>query len=777
MSDTPVTSRVREIWLVHHTHVDIGYTEPQDAVLRKQAEFLAQVLDFCTATDSRPAGERFVWTCEVSWTVKAFLARFPERAAEFFRRVREGRIEVTALYLQLTDLFTRELLEETADYAFDLGRQNDFEVVTAMNDDVNGWTWGLPDLLAARGVLYMDTAINETRSRGVRPRPALLRWTGPAGGGVLFWHSDGYLHGNGLGLDRPGAEDRVFSYLKRLEQNGYPHTAVEVRMQGANHDNAPPGLWLCEAVRNWNAAHPVGPRFRLATARQWFEHAAKAWSAPVVEWRAGWPDWWADGNGSAAAESALVRRALADLATLKTLTATTGRAADSARIDCAREAAAFFCEHTWGAWCSTDTPDSLSSRSQWNRKAGFAYTAAVEAGSLLQDALSAEAAGRRDGRPGVLVFNPAAHVRSDVVELIAVDADLGLPSSAWLPAPAPFDEGPAFHLVDEQTGVAVAVQREPVMADSARRPARRLRFLARDLPPRALRRYRVVAGELGPATRADECRQQVTTGERGIQSVRDTQSGDPWFSAGGECVLGEVVYETVPGPFGREKICGWSGIRRDAPFSRTSLRFGPPVPLHTPHGRGMRLAACDLPGSLRALTLDVVAYRDIARLDLFYRLDKEPNQEAEALYVAFPLSSAVFAAERPSATVYLDLPGAVLRPGLDQVPGTATDWHSLQHYFAVAAGGRTIVVASPDVPLVQINGINTGKWQEAVLPHNGLVMSWVMNNYWFTNFPAAQGGALAWRYSLQSFAGGFDRNQAERFAAEIRRPLAAVAIQ
>jgi hypothetical protein len=114
----------------------------------------------------------------------------------------------------------------------------------------------------------------------------------------------------------------------------------------------------------------------------------------------------------------------------------------------------------------------------------------------------------------------------------------------------------------------------------------------------------------------------------------------------------------------------------------------------------------------------------------------------------------------------------VLRPGCDQVFGTATDWHSLQHYFAVESGERNLVVASLDIPLVQVNGINTGQWQEALPPHNGLVMSWVMNNYWFTNFPAAQGGGFSWRYRLQAFPGAFDERAADRFARALRQPLA-----
>jgi hypothetical protein len=766
-------TRPWEIWLVHHTHVDIGYTEPQDVILRKHAEFVAQALDHCTATDALPPGERFCWTCEVAWTVKAFLARYPERADEFFRRVREGRIEVTALYLQLTDLFTQELLEETTDYALALGRQHDFEVVTAMNDDVNGWAWGLPDLLARRGVRYMDTAINETRALGVRPRPALFRWAGPQGGSVLFWHSHGYLTGNGLALDQAGAEERVAGFLKGLEDSGYPHHIIEVRIHGENHDNAPPGLWISAAARRWNAAHFTGPKVRVATPRAWFEEAAARWPVPVVEHKAGWPDWWADGNGSAARESALVRRAQADLVTLKAM-ADGGAAVPPGladRTERAREAAAFFCEHTWGAWCSTDTPDSLTSQAQWNTKAGYAYTAAVEARSLVQDALAAEARRRSDGKPGILVFNPSDHIRSDVVELTAADADLGLPAPGWVPGPVRTEPGPAFHLMDEETGVAVPVWRAPAIADSARRPAQTIRFLARDLAARGFRRYRIVAGE-GPAGGPASPCLAIAADERGLVGIRDWRTGSEWLHRAA-FALGEVVYESIPGPYGREKLCGWGGVRRDCPFERTSLRFGPPEPLALPYGSGLRLAAHDLPGSLRSLTLDIVTYADLPRVDLWYQLDKLSNAEAEALYVAFPLASTLKSESRTLNTVFLDLPGAVMRPGLDQVPGTATDWHSLQHGFAVERGDSTVVVASPDVPLVQVNGINTGKWQEALPEHNGLVMSWVMNNYWFTNFPAAQGGAFAWRYSLQAFPGGLDGAAADRFARAVRQPLAA----
>lgn len=765
------------VFLVHHTHVDIGYTEPQRVILRKHADFVAQALDFCTASDTLPPGERFCWTCEVAWTVKAFLQQYPHRREEFFRRVREGRIEVTALYLQLTDLFTLELLEETTDYACQLAKQHGFELLTAMNDDVNGWAWGLPDLLRRRGVRYMDTAINETRALGVRPRPRPYRWTGPEGGTLLLWHGDGYLQGNALRLGQPAAEESIERYLSHLEASGYPTTSIEVRVHGRCHDNAPPGLWLCDAVQAWNKTYQQ-IHLVLCTPRQWFEHIEANWGDPIQEHRLAWCDWWADGNGSALYEVAAVRQAQADLKTIGSLAGFTGAAPQAERLQHAREAATFFCEHTWGAWCSTDDPASLSSKAQWNTKAEFGYAAAVEAQSLLRDMLWTEVIKAADDGPGLLVFNPLPDARTDAVELLVADADMGLPAPPWVPTPRREDPPSPFHLQDVQTGQRISVERRPAIDTSARKAAQIVRFIVNNLPP-GLRRYRALPGEHKTATRC-RLRSLEIQGPRltvvmsadgaGITSVRDARAGLEQVRPGTGFALGEVIYETIPGPFGREKLCGWGELKRDCAFARTPLRFESPKWVETPYGARVRLLGRNLPGSLIRLSLEIIVYDDLPRMDLHYELDKAPTTEAEALYCALPLGSG----ERPE--VWLNVPGGWMRPGLDQIAGSASDWHSLQHGLAVVGGGRCVAVASPDVPLVQVNGINTGRWQPQLPPHNGLVMSWVLNNYWFTNFPASQGGTLRWKYSLMAWPSGLDRRTVGKFLAEIRQPMAAALI-
>jgi len=493
MNNSSKLTRPWKIYLVHHTHVDIGYTEPQETIFRKHAEYIAHALDYCAATDRLPPGERFCWTCETAWTVKVFLQRYPERAEEFFRRVREGRVEITGIYVQLTDLFGKRLLERALDYSVELGRKHGFAVVTAMNDDVNGWAWGLPKMLAERGIRYFDTAINETRSLAVRPRPRPFYWASPDAGRVLMWHGDGYLHGNALGFDGPDAERRAINYLASLEASGYPHNAVAVRIHGENHDNAPPGLWISKMVHEWNEKHEF-LKLQICTAQEWFKHVEQHWPESMPEKRAGWPDWWADGNGSALYETALIRSAQAKLETVEILESL-GSKPDRALLESARESAMLFCEHTWGAWCSTDDPDCLETKAQWNIKAGFAYTAASAANNLLEDVLRGHAR-KTASAPGIIVFNPSSTARSDLVEVIVPDTALGADPNAQVMDKENTCPGIEFYLVDVKTNRKITGQRKPAIITSARRSAQTFRFMASDIPPLGLKEYRIEKGRI-----------------------------------------------------------------------------------------------------------------------------------------------------------------------------------------------------------------------------------------------------------------------------------------
>ncbi len=52
------------VYLLPHSHVDIGYTDIQPEVERVHREILAKALDLCRKTADYPLGSRFKWNSE-----------------------------------------------------------------------------------------------------------------------------------------------------------------------------------------------------------------------------------------------------------------------------------------------------------------------------------------------------------------------------------------------------------------------------------------------------------------------------------------------------------------------------------------------------------------------------------------------------------------------------------------------------------------------------------------------------------------------------------------
>jgi len=815
---------VEEIFLIHHTHTDLGYTQPQPRVLPKHADYIARALDYCTETDDYPEPAKFRWVCEVAWGVRQFLAVYPNRAEEFFRRVREGRIELTAMFFHFTAVIGRPLLERSLDYAVGLAREHGLPLVTAMNTDVNGWAWPLVDLLAARGITYFDIAPNEVRALGVRPRQRPFRWQGPAGGEVLGWQHTGYMGNFHFARDAgPAFTDAAVAptlqMIEALRDEGYPHRAVALRMLGDPWDNAPPGRWLADYVRDWNAARDW-PKLRIATAREWFEEIEHHWPSPPELRAAAWPDWWADGAGSAMAETAWTRGAEADIEAAAALERAGGRV-DHVAVERAATAAMFFFEHTWGAWDSTDDPDGLDARAQWNHKADYAYTAAVEARDAVQSAVRSlskrsmgvspmsptgvppvarptgvshheDAAAHADAKaplpgphcmgetpvlrfePTLTVFNPLPFDRDDLAEATVTDGCVDPAAAKGIGTPRRLDDGPAFHLIDRATGQTVPLERTPAVVGSNRMASQRIRFLARAVPGGAVRYYDIVPGpapfEPPPATRVEGAvienrhfRVELDSTTGAVKSILDRAAGRELVRPA-RWGFAQPIRETVADPEGRERISSWSQvIRPGIPWRRRAprlIRLGPGKP--RPFGAGLTAElAWDRDTHI---TMEYALYDHLPRLDLLVELTKPFTTDAEAFYHVFPL-----AGDEPQT--WLEEAGGVYRPWRDQVPGSASDWQAVGEYFAVAARDGATVIATPDVPLVQVNGFNTGRWIRNTPRANGTVLSWVMNNYWYTNFPARQGGTTRYRYAIASLPGPFDVAAAARFARTIRQPL------
>jgi len=141
------------VYLFHHSHTDIGYTDLQTRIFKKHAEYLDDVIRYCRETEDYPDEAKFRWNAEVAWTIENYLRQRPkEKIEELMDLIRKGRVEVGAWYLQLSDCYAHEELIRALYPARELGRKWGIPISCAMNNDVTGFSWAAPQLLSRTGV-------------------------------------------------------------------------------------------------------------------------------------------------------------------------------------------------------------------------------------------------------------------------------------------------------------------------------------------------------------------------------------------------------------------------------------------------------------------------------------------------------------------------------------------------------------------------------------------------------------------------------------------------
>jgi alpha-mannosidase len=75
-----------------------------------------------------------------------------------------------------------------------------------------------------------------------------------------------------------------------------------------------------------------------------------------------------------------------------------------------------------------------------------------------------------------------------------------------------------------------------------------------------------------------------------------------------------------------------------------------------------------------------------------------------------------------------------------------------------------------DAPMVTFGDIVRGTWPAQFHPQSSAIFSWIMSNYWDTNYASSQGGNYVFRYTIVSMK-GFDPQQLTHFGWEAMTPL------
>ena len=731
-----------DLYLIHHTHLDIGYTHVQDEVERLQWAHLEEAIELGRASEDAPEGARFVWHPEGSWAVESYLAtRVASKRESLLEAIRRGWVHIDGLYANLlTGLATGEGLVRTLQPSREITGEAGVPLESAMFSDIPGMTWGVVPTLAQAGIRYLSIGPNRGHRIGSfldtwADRP--FWWESPSGQErLLTWvHGGGYsIFHTGLGyehLEKRLDEELVLAYADTLAARGWPHGIAGLRYN-IGSDNGPPDSTLSAAVAAWNERH-VTPRLVIASVPELFGELEERAGVDLPVYRGDLTGYWEDGAGSSARETAMARRAAESLVQTEALAALTGARLPEAELEAAWRDVLLFLEHTWGSWNSISEPEAEFTLSQWERKRAFAEDAADQARRLRQRALGAgtEEGARPPGAPELEILNSSPWDREEIFVL-------------------PPDRAASIGSLRTGTGSDVATQR---LADGS------LAIASGVVPGWGSRR-------LGVRTRSDaEAPRPAAVESAGAELDNGTVrlGFDPGSGDLVSLMVHEDGRELVPAG---ESFGDWLYVPgRDPVTSRNAgggtLRITDDGPLVW-----TAVVTRAAPGTEAGLETRFRLFAGSDRIEILHRFEKTSVLEPEAVLLRFPL-----AAERSEIVV-----GGAWGPWraeTDQLPGANRNYVTMERWADLHDETGGIQLVSVDVPGIQLGSVGTDAtvagWRESV-DSAPVLYSYVMNNYWETNYRAAQDGPHDLVYMLRPH-GGFDDAAAERFAIQVAHPL------
>jgi len=200
---------IKTVYVVHHSHSDVGYTDLQERIIDVQVDNLRRVLEIM----QDPMYKDFRWTCETYFFVEKFLDEATEdEKALFFSLVKDGHIGISGSYLNFCDLVDPDVLKERSCYLAEVFKSKGAVIKTAMNADINGISMGHRDALLASGVEFLYTNIHT--HHGMYPmyqNQEAFWWQTDDGKKMLVWNGTHYHDANHFGLspDMFRTDDRI----------------------------------------------------------------------------------------------------------------------------------------------------------------------------------------------------------------------------------------------------------------------------------------------------------------------------------------------------------------------------------------------------------------------------------------------------------------------------------------------------------------------------------------------------------------------------------------
>ncbi|MDF0480003.1 hypothetical protein OL233_06820 [Vagococcus sp. PNs007] len=781
----------RTLYLVHHSHTDIGYTDRQEKISRYHVDFIKSVIRFLDSIeDEHPEWHGFNYTCENFWQVEQFLENSTkDEQAKFETYVRSGQIDISLSYLNMTELVDDAVLNKkfakAKAYVEGLGVLKE----SAMTADINGYSWGYAETMAKNGIKNLYSCVHT--HHGMFPlfkKQQPFWWQTESGEKLLVWNGDHYQTGNDFllvpnsdqskqygvegyteaeaDLQFAETERRIFAHFDLLDEEGYQFNYVPAMISGIVTDNAPPNPRMMEVIHRWNAKHGQTVELVLVTLDEFFNRLRKeAATHDFPTYSGDWTDWWADGVGSTPAPTKIYRDAQHKYRVAAKLVDDV----IEGRPDLLAEGEnqlMMYAEHTWGYHSSVAQPWNTFVNDLDYRKAAYAINANSLISRHLDDVLASlgEESIQMNREPYYKIINPHESVRHEVAKIYVKHWET-VDDSFFSQSTEGFCE-----VVDCQTGEVIDSQvansslgKEVSFNITLKPKEHKLVRLRRVEPNHAYRsnwnhahigtdRVEDVASYLGYEHHVTPFGIEtdhfiIELDEKvGISSLIDKQTGEELLHPERKQAPFAGVYERTPI---KTDACTERRLMGRNRKGRVAQRYDAKLKDIQVKENGCLYSVLEMSYELEGTgmyTVSMRIYKNIPRIDVTVRISKNNEWAPENLYIPLPFK---YGADNE---LYIEKSGTVLRPAIDQLPGTNTEFYLLDNGLTFTNGKNSLVVALKDTPLITLGGLESHPIElcqlSSAVKNNELVYSWPMNNFWETNFKVDLAGFYEFRYSL-----------------------------
>jgi len=789
LTSSLLVKSIREwnINFVQHSHTDIGYTRTQMEILAEHLRYIDYALDYCDVTDHYPDESKFRWTCEASWAVDEYLnSRSASQIARLKQRIEEGRIEVTGMYFNFSELPDEQTLAASLAPIKSINEKG-IPVTSAMQNDVNGIGWCMNDYFNTLDVKYLNMGTHGHKALISFDTPLAFWWVSPSGKKMLAFRAEHYMIGNtafGVHLkDFENFERSILRYLIKLDERGYPYDRVAIQHSGFLTDNSPPSIMSSDMIKKWNEKYEW-PKIETAIVSDFFEDIEKKYADDLVEIKAHWPDWWTDGFASGAREVAASRNAHVEmiasqggLAMAKIMGAKMPEGIEG-RVFEANKALLFYGEHTFGAAESISDPYGKSSLEQREIKESYAWEAYRRAKMLSEEALGLlnDYIGK-EPEPSLIVYNTLNWQRNGLITLfidheqIPVGLQMRLKDLGGKTYPAqilkPWHGGSYWSIwVDDIP--AFGYKKFTLEVFDEKNEHENSHAVGKSHS----HDNSLIYSEEGSSISYDNNWYSISMDKNSgtINQIYDKQLKKTLIDENAKYKAGEFILEKLGSREQLQNTMLPNGSRFGhlTDFTRQSLdsvwlsevKEGPIW--NTFKFKGATETAYEADD---AYTFEVRVFNTAKRIDFAYALKKKPILDPESFYIAFPF-------QLNKGKIHLEVAGGTMEAGVDQIPGSANDWNTVQNFVTVKNDQGQLVLVSHEAPIMQFGNINTGRFEYKASPESNHLFSWPMNNYWVTNFNADQRGMFTWVYNFTSMASN-NNSEATKFSWGSRVPFLA----